>query len=97
MLPATAIIKMDAFSPPSAFCNAGMAKITKANSLPCASSIPIEKALLAVLLISYLQPFEDGNKRTGRMVSNAILIGYEACPLSYRSVEAMDYKKAFLS
>ena len=55
-----------------------------------------EKALLAVTLISYIQPFEDGNKRTGRMVGNAILIGYDACPLSYRSVEAMDYKKAML-
>ncbi len=55
-----------------------------------------EKALLAVTLISYIQPFEDGNKRIGRMVSNAILIGYDACPLSYRSVEAMDYKKAML-
>jgi len=55
-----------------------------------------EKALFAVTLISYIQPFEDGNKRTGRMVSNAILIGYDACPLSYRSVEAMDYKKAML-
>lgn len=55
-----------------------------------------EKALLAVSLISYIQPFEDGNKRTARMVSNALLIGYDACPLSYRSVEAMDYKKAML-
>ncbi|MBK6621141.1 MAG: Fic family protein [Saprospirales bacterium] len=24
-----------------------------------------EKALLCILLISYIQPFEDGNKRTG--------------------------------
>lgn len=53
-----------------------------------------EKALLAVLLISYIQPFEDGNKRTGRMISNALLVAYEACPLSYRSVDSLDYKKA---
>lgn len=55
-----------------------------------------EKALLAVVLISYIQPFEDGNKRTGRMISNALLIAYNACPLSYRSVDSLDYKKAML-
>lgn len=55
-----------------------------------------EKALLAVALISYIQPFEDGNKRTGRMISNALLIAYGMCPLSYRSVDALDYKKAML-
>lgn len=55
-----------------------------------------EKALLAVALISYIQPLEDGNKRTGRMISNALLIAYDACPLSYRSVDSLDYKKAML-
>ena len=55
-----------------------------------------ERALLAVALISYIQPFEDGNKRTGRMVSNAVLIADGACPLSYRSVESLEYKKAML-
>lgn len=55
-----------------------------------------EKALLAVALISYIQPFEDGNKRTGRMISNALLIQEGICPLSYRSVDSIDYKKAML-
>lgn len=55
-----------------------------------------EKALLAVALISYIQPFEDGNKRTARMVSNALLIADGACPLSYRSVESIEYKKAMV-
>ncbi len=55
-----------------------------------------EKALLAVALISYIQPFEDGNKRTGRMISNALLIADGACPLSYRSVDSIDYKKSML-
>jgi Fic family protein len=55
-----------------------------------------EKALLAVVLLSYIQPFEDGNKRTGRMISNALLIANDACPLSYRSVDSLDYKKAML-
>lgn len=56
----------------------------------------IEKAFLALLLISYIQPFEDGNKRTARIVSNAILINHEICPLSFRSIDPIYYKEALL-
>ncbi|MBK6903546.1 MAG: Fic family protein [Saprospirales bacterium] len=55
-----------------------------------------EKALLCILLISYIQPFEDGNKRTGRIVGNGLLMNGNKCPLSYRSVDTVDYKKAIL-
>ncbi|PID95293.1 MAG: cell filamentation protein Fic [Bacteroidetes bacterium] len=55
-----------------------------------------EKSLLALVLISYIQPFEDGNKRTARIVSNAILMNAGYCPLSFRTVDSMDYKKAML-
>lgn len=55
-----------------------------------------EKALLALVLISYIQPFMDGNKRTARIVSNAILINYGYCPISFRTVDSIDYKKALL-
>jgi len=55
-----------------------------------------EKALLALVLISYIQPFADGNKRTARITSNAILIANGYCPLSFRSVDSIDYKKAML-
>lgn len=55
-----------------------------------------EKALLVLLLISYIQPFMDGNKRTARIVSNAILMNYQHCPLSFRTVDSVDYKKAML-
>ncbi len=55
-----------------------------------------EKALLALVLISYIQPFVDGNKRTARIVSNAILMNYNYCPLSFRTVDSVDYKKAML-
>jgi len=55
-----------------------------------------EKALLALVLISYIQPFMDGNKRTARIVSNAILMNANYCPLSFRTVDAIDYKKAML-
>jgi len=55
-----------------------------------------EKALLALVLISYIQPFMDGNKRTARIVSNAILMNDNYCPLSFRTVDSIDYKKAML-
>lgn len=55
-----------------------------------------EKALLAILLISYIQPFVDGNKRTARIVGNSILIGCQSCPISFRTVDSIDYKKAML-
>ena len=55
-----------------------------------------EKALLALLLVSYIQPFEDGNKRTSRLVSNALLLAYGHCPLTFRSVDANDYRAALL-
>jgi len=57
---------------------------------------PIAKALSGVILVSYIQPFEDGNKRTARLLGNAILIANDYCPLSYRSIEEKDYKKATL-
>jgi len=57
---------------------------------------PLIKSLLIVLTISYIQPFEDGNKRTARLFGNAILLVNNYCPLSYRSVDENDYKKAML-
>ncbi len=58
--------------------------------------IVFEQAFLALILISYIQPFVDGNKRTARIVSNAILLHHNYCPLSYRTVDSIDYKKAML-
>ncbi len=55
-----------------------------------------EKALLALVLLSYIQAFSDGNKRTARITCNAILIANGYCPLSFRSVDSIDYKKAML-
>ena len=55
-----------------------------------------EKALLTLVLLSYIQPFSDGNKRTARITSNAILIANDYCPLSFRSIDSIDYKKAML-
>jgi Fic family protein len=57
---------------------------------------PFEKAFLAVSGISYLQAFSDGNKRTGRLLANAILMAHNWAPLSYRNVDEIEYKQAML-
>jgi hypothetical protein len=75
-------------------------QITEALSNSCSvinsKESVFEKALLALVLISYIQPFMDGNKRTARIVSNAILMNHKHCPLSFRTVDSIDYKKAML-
>lgn len=55
-----------------------------------------EKALLTLVLLSYIQAFVDGNKRTARITSNGILIANGYCPISFRTVDSIDYKKAML-
>lgn len=57
---------------------------------------PYAKALLALIGISYIQPFEDGNKRTARLMTNALLISHGLAPLSYRSVDENEYREAML-
>ncbi|MDY0302855.1 MAG: Fic family protein [Candidatus Moranbacteria bacterium] len=57
---------------------------------------PYARALLALLGISYIQPFEDGNKRTSRLMANALLVSHALAPLSYRSVDEEEYKSAVL-
>ena len=55
-----------------------------------------EKALLTLVLLSYIQAFVDGNKRTARITSNAVLIANGYCPISFRTVDSIEYKKAML-
>jgi Fic family protein len=55
-----------------------------------------EKSLLILMLLSYIQAFSDGNKRTARIAANAILMASSHCPISFRSVDSLDYKKAML-
>ena len=54
----------------------------------------LEKAFLAAVMVPYIQPYSDGNKRTSRMLVNAILLAEDNYPLSYRSVDIDEYKKA---
>ena len=55
---------------------------------------PYAKALIALLGISYIQPFEDGNKRTARLMANALLLAHNSAPLSYRSVDEGEFREA---
>ncbi|MBF0316449.1 MAG: Fic family protein [Oligoflexia bacterium] len=56
----------------------------------------LEQALAANLLIAYLQPFSDGNKRTSRMLGNAILLSTGYLPISFSHTPKEDYIKAML-
>jgi len=55
-----------------------------------------EKALLLLVLLSYIQAFADGNKRTARIISNAVLMNNNYCPVSFRTINSIEYKKAML-
>lgn len=55
-----------------------------------------DKALLTLLGISYIQPFDDGNKRVARIITDAILLSGGLAPLSYRSVDSKEYKETML-
>ena len=61
-----------------------------------AAASPIDKAFCALVGISYLQLFEDGNKRLSRMLANAILFAHNFPPMSFRSIDEVEYKKALI-
>lgn len=57
---------------------------------------PIEASFFLWVNIAYLQPFEDGNKRTSRLSANLPLLLYNCAPLSFLDVETSDYASAML-
>jgi Fic family protein len=57
---------------------------------------PMEGAFFLWVNLAYLQPFEDGNKRTSRLTSNLPLLLYNCAPLSFLDVEQSDYAYAML-
>lgn len=58
---------------------------------------PLDKALSVLLLISYLQPFDDGNKRTARVLANAILESYNYPPITLSSIGPTRYRRACIA
>ncbi|MEW6346803.1 MAG: Fic family protein [Pseudomonadota bacterium] len=55
---------------------------------------PIEAAFFLWVNLAYLQPFEDGNKRTSRLSANIPLLMYNCAPLSFLDVTDEDYSAA---
>jgi len=57
---------------------------------------PVEAAFFLWVNLAYLQPFADGNKRTGRLSANMPLMLYNCAPLSFLDVERSDHATAML-
>lgn len=57
---------------------------------------PVEAAFFLWVNLAYLQPFEDGNKRTSRLGANLPLMLSNCAPLSFLDVEPTDYVMAML-
>lgn len=57
---------------------------------------PIEAAFFLWVNIAYLQPFEDGNKRTSRLAANIPLMLYNRAPLAFLDVDRGHYAEAMV-
>lgn len=57
---------------------------------------PVESAFFLWINLAYLQPFEDGNKRTSRLAANIPLIIYNSAPLSFLDADAKSYAYAMM-
>lgn len=57
---------------------------------------PVEAAFFLWVNLAYLQPFEDGNKRTSRLAANIPLVLYNCSPLSFLDIDMDDYARAML-
>ncbi len=57
---------------------------------------PAEAAFFLWVNLAYLQPFEDGNKRTSRLAANIPLMLFNCAPLAFLDVDPRDYAKAML-
>ncbi|WP_216821990.1 Fic family protein [Stenotrophomonas sp. SAU14A_NAIMI4_5] len=57
---------------------------------------PVEAAFFLWVNVAYLQPFEDGNKRTSRLAANIPLLMYNFAPLSFLDIDSHDYAYAMM-
>jgi Fic family protein len=57
---------------------------------------PFEQSFFALIQLSYLQAFEDVNKRTARLVANIPMIKKNLRPLSFMDVDNEAYVKSLL-
>lgn len=61
-----------------------------------AISDPFEQAFFSLVHLSYLQPFEDVNKRVARLAANIPLLKHNLCPLSFIDVPKRSYVEGIL-
>jgi Fic/DOC family len=61
-----------------------------------AISDPFEQSFFALVHLSYLQPFEDVNKRVARLAANIPLIKQNLCPFSFIDVPKKSYVEGIL-
>jgi len=52
---------------------------------------PYEQAFFTMVLVPYLQPFQDGNKRTSRLGMNIPLMKRSLAPFSFADIRRRDY------
>jgi len=57
---------------------------------------PFEQSFFALVQLSYLQAFEDVNKRVARLAANIPLIKHNLCPLSFIDVPTQTYVEGLL-
>jgi fido (protein-threonine AMPylation protein) len=57
---------------------------------------PVEASFFLWVNLAYLHPFDDGNKRTGRLAANIPLMLYNCAPLSFLDVDQHDYALAMM-
>lgn len=58
---------------------------------------PFEQAFFAMAFLPYIQPFQDGNKRTSRIAMNMPLIRHAPAPFSFADVRRRDYTFGLLA
>lgn len=58
---------------------------------------PLEQAFFLMVQLPYLQPFEDGNKRSSRLIANLPLIQSNLSPLSFIDMPTRDYVDGILA
>lgn len=58
---------------------------------------PYEQSFFAMVFISYIQPFQDGNKRTSRIAMNIPLVKRALAPFSFSDIRGRDYTFGLLA
>ena len=58
---------------------------------------PFEQAFFMMTFLPYIQPFQDGNKRTSRLAMNVPFIRHPLAPFSFLDIKGRDYMFGLLA